>query len=465
MFSSLSDRLGGVLQKVRGQGRISEENIKDTLREVRMALLEADVALPVVKTFVEQVREKALGEEVLKSLTPGQVLVKIVNDELVHVMGEANEQLNLAAQPPAIILMAGLQGSGKTTSVGKLARLLQERDKKKVIVVSADVYRPAAIKQLETLAGEVGAAFHPSSGDQKPLAIARSAVAAARKGFFDVLIVDTAGRLAIDDAMMAEIQALHGELQPVETLFVVDAMTGQDAANTAKAFNDALALTGVILTKTDGDARGGAALSIRQITGKPIKFLGVGEKSDALEPFHPDRVASRILGMGDVLSLVEEVTKKVDQKKAAKFAKKIHKGEGFTLSDFKEQMEQMANMGGMAGLLDKLPGMGQVPDAVKAQVGDKEVKKLIAIVNSMTPQERSFPAVIKGSRKKRIAAGSGTQVQDVNKLLKQFTQMQKMMKKMKGGGMAKMMRGMQGKFPGGFPGGGMPPGGGGGMPF
>ncbi len=469
MFASLSDRLGGVLQKVRGQGRISEDNIKDTLREVRMALLEADVALPVVKEFVEQVRAKAMGEEVLKSLTPGQVLVKIVNDELVSVMGEANEQLNLATQPPAVILMAGLQGSGKTTSVGKLARMLQERDKKKVMVVSADVYRPAAIQQLKTLAEEVGANFCPSSGDQKPLAIARSALAAARKAYVDVLIVDTAGRLAIDEMMMAEIQALHGELDPVETLFVVDAMTGQDAANTAKAFNDALALTGVILTKTDGDARGGAALSIRQITGKPIKFLGVGEKTTALEPFHPDRVASRILGMGDVLSLVEEVTTKVDQKKAAKLAKKIQKGEGFTLGDFKEQMEQMANMGGMAGLMDKLPGMGQVPDAVKAQVGDKEVKKLIAIVNSMTEKERSFPAVIKGSRKKRIAAGSGTQVQDVNKLLKQFTQMQKVMKKMKGGGMAKMMRGMQGKLPGGFPGGGMPPGGGGagggGFPF
>jgi signal recognition particle subunit SRP54 len=469
MFASLSDRLGGVLQKVRGQGRISEANIKDTLREVRMALLEADVALPVVKDFVEQVREKALGEEVLKSLTPGQVLVKIVNDELVSLMGEANEQLDLATQPPAVILMAGLQGSGKTTSVGKLARLLQERDKKKVMVASADVYRPAAIEQLETLANEVGASFHPSSADQKPLAIARAAIAAARKAYVDVLIVDTAGRLAIDEQMMAEIQALHGELDPVETLFVVDAMTGQDAANTAKAFNEALALTGIILTKTDGDARGGAALSIRQITGKPIKFLGVGEKTTALEAFHPDRVASRILGMGDVLSLVEEVTSKVDQHKAAKLAKKLQKGEGFTLSDFKEQMEQMANMGGMAGLLDKLPGMGQMPDAVKAQVGDREVKKLIAIVNSMTAQERSFPAVIKGSRKKRIAAGSGTQVQDVNKLLKQFTQMQKVMKKMKGGGMAKMMRGMQGKLPGGFPGGGVPPGGGGGggggLPF
>jgi signal recognition particle subunit SRP54 len=464
MFASLSDRLGGVLQKVRGQGRISEENVKETLREVRMALLEADVALPVVKQFVDEVRVKAMGEEVLRSLTPGQVLVKIVNDELVRVMGEANAGLDLAAQPPAVLLMAGLQGSGKTTSVAKLARLLQERDKKKVMVVSADVYRPAAIDQLETLAGEIGATFFPSSSDQKPLAIARSALAAARKGFFDVLIVDTAGRLHVDSDMMQEIQALHAELQPVETLFVVDAMTGQDAANTAKAFDDALPLTGVILTKTDGDARGGAALSIRHITGKPIKFLGVGEKSTALEPFHPDRVASRILGMGDVLSLVEEVTAKVDQDKAAKLAKKIHKGEGFTLVDFKEQMEQMAQMGGMAGLLDKLPGMGQVPDAVKSQVGDREVAKLIAIVNSMTPQERVFPGIIKGSRKKRIAAGSGTQVQDVNKLLKQFTQMQKMMKKMKGGGMAKMMRGMKGRLPGNFPGGGMPPGGGG-MPF
>jgi signal recognition particle subunit SRP54 len=455
MFASLSDRLGGVLQKVRGQGRISEDNIKETLREVRMALLEADVALPVVKTFVEQVREKAMGEEVLRSLTPGQVLVKIVNDELVHVMGEANEQLDLAAQPPAVILMAGLQGSGKTTSVAKLARLLRERDKKKVMVVSADVYRPAAIEQLATLAGEIGVECCPSRGDMQPLAIARDALSAARKGFADVLIVDTAGRLHIDDEMMSEIQALHAALQPVETLFVVDAMTGQDAANTARAFDQALPLTGVILTKTDGDARGGAALSIRQITGKPIKFLGVGEKTTALEPFHPERVASRILGMGDVLSLVEEVTAKVDHDKAAKLARKINKGEGFDLADFKEQMEQMAGMGGMAGLLDKLPGMGQVPDAVKAQVGDREIGKQIAIINSMTPQERAFPAVIKGSRKRRIAAGSGTQVQDVNRLLKQYTQMQKVMRKMKGGGMAKMLRAMQGRVPGG-----MPPGGG-----
>ncbi len=463
MFANLSDRLSGVMQKVRGQGRISEDNIKDTLREVRMALLEADVALPVVKQFVDQVRTKAMGEEVLRSLTPGQVLIKIVNDELIQVMGEANEELELATQPPAVILVAGLQGSGKTTSVAKLARLLREREKKKVMVVSADVYRPAAIEQLQRLAADVEVEFHPSKSNQKPLAIARKAISAARKGFFDVLIVDTAGRMHVDEQMMTEIQGLHAELAPVETLFVVDAMTGQDAANTAKAFNDALPLTGVVLTKSDGDARGGAALSIRHITGKPIKFLGVGEKTTALEPFHPERVASRILGMGDVLSLVEEVTAKVDQDKAAKLANKIQKGQGFTLNDFKEQMEQMAQMGGMSGLLDKLPGMGQVPDAVKAQVGDREINRLIAIINSMTPQERAFPAVIKGSRKRRIATGSGTQVQDINKLLKQFSQMQKVMKKMKGGGMAKMMRGMAGKLPGGSPGGGMPPGGG--LPF
>lgn len=464
MFDNLSDRLGRVVKNLKGQGRISEDNIKDTLREVRMALLEADVALPVVKDFIERVREKAIGEEVMKSLTPGQVLVKIVNDELTSMMGEANESLNLAAQPPAVIMMAGLQGSGKTTSVAKLSRLLKERDKKKVMVVSCDVYRPAAIDQLETLSKDVEAEFFPSTPDLKPVAIARSALAEARKKFMDVLIVDTAGRLHIDEDMMQEIQELHAEIKPVETLFVVDSMTGQDAANTAKAFNDRLELTGVILTKTDGDARGGAALSIRQITGKPIKFLGVGEKTTALEAFHPDRLASRILGMGDVLSLVEEVTQKVDQEKAAKLAKKITKGKAFTLDDFKEQMQQMNAMGGIGGLMDKLPGMNQIPDKVKNQVNDKEINRLIAIVNSMTPHEREFPAVIKGSRKKRIAAGSGTQVQDVNKLLKQFTQMQKMMKKMKGGGMAKMLRGMQGKFPGGgMPPGGMPPGGG--LPF
>ena len=441
MFENLQDRLGRVLTNLRGQGRLTEDNVKDTLREVRMALLEADVALPVVRAFVDQVRDKAMGEEVMKSLTPGQMLIKIVHDELVRLMGEANAGLNLAARPPAVVLMAGLQGSGKTTSVAKLARWLMERQKKSVMVVSCDVYRPAAIDQLQTLAGEVDAAFFPSRGDQDPIHIARNALDAARKQFKDVLIVDTAGRLHVDERMMDEIRALHAALDPVETLFVVDSMTGQDAANTAKAVDEALPLTGVVLTKADGDARGGAALSIRHITGKPIKFLGVGEKTGALEPFHPDRVASRILGMGDVLSLVEEVSARVDQDKAAKLARKINKGEGFDLADFKEQMEQMAGMGGMAGLLEKLPGMGQVPDAVKAQVGDREVRRLIAIVNSMTPQERAFPAIIKGTRKRRIAAGSGTQVQEVNKLLKQFDDMSAMMKRMNKLGQKGMMRG------------------------
>ena len=459
MFDNLTERLGKVLNNLRGQGRLTEENIKDTMREVRMALLEADVALPVVRAFVDQVKDKAMGEQVMKSLTPGQTLIKIVNDELVKVMGEANESLDLAAQPPAVILMAGLQGSGKTTSVAKLSRWLQERVKKKVMVVSCDVYRPAAIDQLRTLAAEVKAEFFPSSPDQEPVQIAQDALTRAKKSFTDVLIVDTAGRLHVDEQMMEEIKLLHQAINPVETLFVVDSMTGQDAANTAKAFNEALPLTGVILTKADGDARGGAALSIRQITGKPIKFIGMGEKTDALEPFHPDRVASRILGMGDVLSLVEEVTRKVDRDKAEKLAKKLQKGKDFDLEDFKEQMLQMANMGGMRSLLDKLPGMGELPEQVKNQVNDKEMGRLIAIINSMTPHERRFPAVIKGSRKRRIAAGSGTQVQDVNKLLKQFTQMQKMMKKMKGGGMKKMMRTLGGRFPGG----GMPPGGG--FPF
>ncbi|MEW7984264.1 MAG: signal recognition particle protein [Candidatus Thiodiazotropha sp.] len=460
MFDNLTQRLGKVLTNLRGQGRLTDDNIKETMREVRMALLEADVALPVVREFIDQVKRKAMGEEVMKSLTPGQTLIKIVNDELIHVMGEANEALDLAVQPPAVILMAGLQGSGKTTSAAKLGRWLLQQGKKKISVVSCDVYRPAAIDQLETLARDVGLDFIPSSGDEKPLDIAKRALKETAKGFAEVLIVDTAGRLHVDEEMMGEIKQLHQVLNPVETLFVVDSMTGQDAANTAKAFNDALPLTGVILTKADGDARGGAALSIRQITGKPIKFIGVGEKTDALEAFHPDRIASRILGMGDVLSLVEEVGRKVDQEKAAKLAKKLQKGKGFDLEDFKEQMLQMANMGGMSGLLDKLPGMGEIPDHVINQVNDKEIGRLIAIINSMTPHERTFPAVIKGSRKRRIAAGSGTQVQDVNKLLKQFMQMQKMMKKMKGGGMKKMMRGMAGRFPGG----GMPPGGGG-FPF
>ena len=459
MFDNLSERLGKVLTNLRGQGRLSEENIKETLREVRMALLEADVALPVVRSFVDQVKQKAVGEEVMRSLTPGQVLIKIVNDELVRVMGEANESLDLAAQPPAVILMAGLQGSGKTTSVAKLARWLQANGKKNVAVVSCDVYRPAAIEQLKTLSSEVNAHFISSRPDQQPVQIARDALDQAKKMFADVLLVDTAGRLHVDEAMMEEIKALHKVIDPVETLFVVDSMTGQDAANTAKAFNDALSLTGVILTKTDGDARGGAALSVRQVTGKPIKFMGVGEKTDALEPFYPDRIASRILGMGDVVSLVEEIEQKLDHKKAEKLATKLKKGKGFDLEDFRDQMEQVNQLGGMAGMLDKMPGMSQVPDHVKQQVDDKQVKRLIAIINSMTPHERRFPAVIKGSRKRRIADGSGTQVQDVNRLLKQFTQMQKMMKKMKGGGMRKLMRGMGGKFPGG----GMPPGGG--LPF
>ncbi|MBK1722905.1 signal recognition particle protein [Thiocystis violacea] len=461
MFENLQDRFERVLTNLRGQGRLSEENIKDTMREVRMALIEADVALPVVRQFVEDVREKALGEAVTKSLTPGQVLIKIVNDELITIMGEANEQLDLTAQPPAIVLMAGLQGSGKTTSVAKLARWLQEKQKKSVMVVSCDVYRPAAIEQLKTVAGEVGATFCPSSGDEDPVAIAKRALDTARKQFKDVLIVDTAGRLHVDSAMMDEIKCIHAALKPVETLFVVDSMTGQDAANTAKAFDEALPLTGVILTKTDGDARGGAALSIRQITGKPIKFLGTGEKTTALEPFYPDRVASRILGMGDVVSLVEQVQEKVDRDQAEKLVRKIKKGKDFDLVDFKEQLDQMNKMGGIMSMMDKLPGMSQIPDHVKEKANDKELGKLVAIINSMTLQERRFPAIIKGSRKRRIAAGSGAQVQDVNRLLKQFTQMQKMLKKMKGGNMAKMMRSMQGKLPPGFmpPGGGLPPGG------
>jgi signal recognition particle subunit SRP54 len=406
------------------------------------------------------VRERAVGREVIQSLNPGQVLVKVVQEELIRVMGAANEELNLRSQPPAVILMAGLQGSGKTTSTAKLARWLKERHHKKVMLVSCDVYRPAAIDQLKTLAGEVGAEFFPSDPGQKPRDIARNALDTARRQFADILIVDTAGRLHIDNDMMAEIKDLHAAVTPIETLFVVDSMTGQDAANTAKAFNDALPLTGVILTKTDGDARGGAALSIRHITGKPIKFLGVGEKTAALEPFYPERVVSRLLGMGDVLSLVEEVERKVDRDKALKLANKVNKGKRFTLEDFREQMEQMMNMGDLDALLEKIPGMSEVPQAMKDQISNgKEIKRMVAIISSMTKHERRYPDVIKGSRKRRIASGSGTQIQEVNRLLKQFTQTQKMMKKMKGGGMAKMMRGLKGRFPGGgggFPG-GLPP--------
>ena len=457
MFENLTERLGKTLKDISGRGRLTDENIKDTLREVRMALLEADVALPVVKGFIEQVKERAVGTEVSKSLNPGQVFIKIVQAELESVMGQANEGLDLASQPPAVVLMAGLQGAGKTTSVGKLARYLTDREKKKVLVVSADVYRPAAIKQLETLAAEVGVECFPSTIEQKPIDIVNAAVDHAKKKFFDVLLVDTAGRLHIDAEMMGEIKDLHQAIKPIETLFVVDAMTGQDAANTAKAFNEALPLTGVILTKTDGDARGGAALSVRHITGKPIKFLGMGEKIDALEPFHPERVASRILGMGDVLSLIEEVERKVDKDKAQRLAKKVQKGKGFDLQDFKEQLEQMRNMGGMMSMMDKLPGMGNMTAQVKDKANDKSFNQMEAIINSMTPLERAKPDIIKGSRKRRIAVGSGTQIQDVNRMLKQFTQMQKMMKKMSGGGMKKMMRNMKGMMPPGGPGGMFPP--------
>jgi len=451
MFENLTERLTHTIKRLRGQGRLSEDNIRETLREVRMALLEADVALPVVKEFVEKVRERAVGQEVMQSLTPGQALVKIVNDELVAIMGSACDELQLNVQPPAVVLMAGLQGSGKTTSTAKLARWLRERKKRSVLLTSCDIYRPAAIEQLKKLAGEVEAEFFPSSAEQDPVAIATAALEHARRKHLDVLIVDTAGRLHIDEQMMAEIQRIHAAVRPVETLFVVDSMTGQDAANTARAFNDALPLTGVVLTKTDGDARGGAALSIRSITGKPIKFLGVGEKTAALEPFYPDRVASRILGMGDVLSLVEEAQRKVDKEKAAKLASKLHKGKRFDLTDFHDQLEQMLGMGGLGSLIDKLPGVGQLPQAVRDQVNDREMHRMLAIIRSMTAQERQFPDIIKGSRRKRIAAGSGTQVQDVNRLLKQFMQMQKMMKKMSKGGMKNMMRGLKGRMPQGFP--------------
>lgn len=454
MFQNLSERLTQSLRSVTGKARLSEDNIQGTLREVRMALLEADVALPVVKDFVEAVKQRALGAEVVSSLSPGQAFLKIVQAELETVMGSSNEGLNLTAQPPAVVLLAGLQGAGKTTSAAKLARLLKDRDKKKVTVVSADVYRPAAIKQLETLASEVGVDFFPSSTEQKPVDIALAALEHARIQFSDVLIVDTAGRLAIDEAMMTEIAALEKAVKPVETLFVVDAMTGQDAANTARAFGATLPLTGVILTKVDADTRGGAALSVRQVTGKPIKFLGVGEKTEALDPFHPDRLASRILGMGDVLSLIEEAEQKVDKAKAERLARKVKKGKKFDLEDLRDQLQQMNNMGGMASMLDKLPGMSGMAQAAQAQIDNKSFARMEAMINSMTPRERRNPELIQGSRKRRIVQGSGTQVQDLNRLLKQHKQMAKMMKKMKGGGMEKMMRGMGGMMP---PGGGFPP--------
>lgn len=456
MFENLTERLSQTLRHVTGQARLSDENIKDAMRDVRMALLEADVALPVVKDFVEAVRQRAVGQEVSKSLSPGQMFVKIVQQELEHIMGDKNEALNFSTQPPAVILMAGLQGAGKTTSVGKLAKYLKEKEKKKVLVVSADIYRPAAIKQLETLANDVGVNFFPSTTEQDPIDIGRAAIAEAKLRFYDVVIVDTAGRLHIDTAMMDEIKGLHAAINPVETLFVVDAMTGQDAANTAKAFGEALPLTGVILTKSDADSRGGAALSVRHITGKPIKFLGVGEKTDALDPFYPDRVASRILGMGDILSLIDEAEAKLDKSKAEKLAKKLKKGKKFDLEDLRDQLQQMQNMGGITGMLDKLPGMGNMAQAAQSQLDSKMFTRMEAIINSMTPAERRNPDLLNGSRKKRIVAGSGTQIQDLNRLLKQHKQMAKMMKKMgQKGGMQNMMRGMGGMMP---PGGGRFPG-------
>ncbi len=448
MFESLTERLSGALRKISGKATLTESNIEEALREVRRGLLEADVALPVVKDFVERVKLRAIGQEVSQSLSPGQAFIKIVQAELEAVMGSANEALNLRAAPPAVVLMAGLQGAGKTTTVAKLALWLKRTQKKSVMVVSADVYRPAAIAQLQTLAADVDAVFFASDISQKPEDIVLAAVKEAKRKFIDVLLVDTAGRLAVDAEMMAEISQLHRVLQPIETLFVVDAMTGQDAANTAKAFNDALPLTGVILTKADGDARGGAALSVRHITGKPIKFIGIGEKSDALEPFYPDRIASRILGMGDLLSLIEEAERKVDKGKAEKLANKIKKGKGFDLEDFKEQLKQMQNMGGIASIMDKMPGLGALPPGAAKMVDDKSFKQMEAIINSMTMKERLNPDILNGSRKRRVINGSGTQIQDLNRLLKQHKQMQKVMKKMKGGGLANMMRGLPSGFPG-----------------
>jgi signal recognition particle subunit SRP54 len=454
MFENLSDKISRALKNITGKSKLSAENIQETLQEVRASLLDADVALEVVNSFIDTLTIKALGQEVSDKLSPSQYFIKLVNDQLVHLMGEANQTLNLQATPPVVILVAGLQGSGKTTSCAKLAKFLQTQQKKSVMLVSCDIYRPAAIQQLEIVATEVGASFFPSNAQQKPVEIVKQALDAAKRSFKDVLIVDTAGRLHIDSEMMAEVQQLHAACKPTETLFVVDSMTGQDAANTAKAFNDALPLTGVILTKIDGDARGGAALSIRHITGKPIKFLGVGEKLDALEPFHPDRIASRILGMGDVLSLIEDIERKVDKEQADKLAKKLAKGKGFDLDDLREQLKQMANMGGMAGMLEKLPGMANIPKEIKGKGPDKEFKRMICIIDSMTKQERKRPALILGSRKRRIADGSGTKIQDVNRVLKQHEQMQKMMKKMSGKGgmmkMMKMMRSMQGKLPPGM---------------
>ena len=452
MLENLTGRLQGVIKNLRGQARLTEENIADAMREVRMALLEADVALPVVKEFISKVKERAQGKEVLQSLTPGQAVIEVVNDELTALMGKANVGLNLAAVPPAIILMAGLQGSGKTTTSAKLAKLLKEQ-KKKVLLASADVYRPAAITQLQTLAKQLEIDCFDSNANQKPSEIASQTLEHAKKNYYDVVIFDTAGRLGIDEAMMAEIKALHTQLRPIETLFVVDAMQGQDAVNTAKAFGDTLPLTGVVLTKLDGDARGGAALSVRHVTGQPIKFIGVSEKVDGLEPFHPDRMAGRILGMGDVLGLIEEAHKKVDLAEAQKVADKIKSGSKFDLEDFKSQMSQMRKMGGMNALMDKMPAqMASMAAKVNNEDADKSLRRIEGIINSMTPLERRRPELIKATRKKRIADGSGVQVQEVNRLLKQFEETQKMMKMFSKGGMAKMMRGLGGMMGGKFPG-------------
>ena len=452
MLDNLTQRFGNIFKNIRGQSTLTEDNIKEALREVRLALLEADVALPIVKDFVNHVKERALGHEFAKDLTPDQAFFGIVNEALVGLMGKENSALNLAATPPATVLMAGLQGAGKTTTIGKLAKLIKEQNKKKkILLVSADVYRPAAIEQLKLLAEQVGVDFFPSSVSQKPVEIVLLAQEHARKNFYDVLLVDTAGRLAIDEHMMAEIKILHTALKPVETLFVVDAMLGQDAVNTAKAFDEALPLTGVILTKMDGDSRGGAALSVRQVTGKPIKFIGIGEKINGLEPFYPDRIASRILGMGDVMTLLEDVQKGIDEEVAKDMAKKLHRGKNFDLNDFKAQIQQMRNMGGLENLLSKMPGeLGQISKQIPEGTAEKAMGHVEAIINSMTPKERANPALIKASRKKRIASGAGTTVQEVNKMLKQFEQSQQMMKMFSGRGMAKLMRiakGMKGIFP------------------
>ena len=446
MLETLTGRFSGIVKTLRGQARLTDANVKDTLREVRVALLEADVALPVVKDFIERVREKAVGEEVLGSLTPGQAFVGVVQQELIALMGEHNDALDLAVRPPAVILMAGLQGSGKTTTSGKLARLLTAQ-KKKVLLVSCDVYRPAAMEQLDTLAKQIQVDSFPADAATKPKSIALAALDHAKRHFHDVVIVDTAGRLAVDEEMMREIRELHEALAPSETLFVVDAMQGQDAVNVAKAFGDALPLTGVILTKMDGDARGGAALSVREVTGKPIKFVGTGEKLDGLEPFFPDRVAARILGMGDVLSLVDEAKRSVDVAEAQKLARKVKSGKGFDLEDFRSQMLQMKKMGGVGAILDKLPA--QFAQAAQgASMDERVINRTIGIIDSMTQRERTKPEIIKASRKRRIASGSGASVQEVNRLLSQFAQMQKMMKMMGKGGMQKMMRGARGMFPG-----------------